>query len=139
MTKIISQKVDNSHSEKIKINLLFVSFKDENNIHFVHAPHLDLTGYGNTLQEAKKSFDIVYNEFIEYSSNKQSLKSVLKELGWKITSKPIGEENYITPGIEMIIGRNKFVTEIFNSYSVTTFHKEVKTSCCLIAYYNDNI
>ena len=49
-----------------KINnccLLLVNFKDENDVYFVHSLDLDLTGYGKNLEDAKKSFSIVFEDF----------------------------------------------------------------------------
>lgn len=41
---------------EVKVNLLLIHFKDESNIHFIYSPHLDLTGYGHSLKDSKKSF-----------------------------------------------------------------------------------
>ncbi|MGB0427418.1 MAG: hypothetical protein ACPGEC_00650 [Flavobacteriales bacterium] len=42
-----------SKAGEVKVNLLLIHFKDERGINFIYSPHLDLTGYGNNLKEAK--------------------------------------------------------------------------------------
>ena len=68
---------------KIKVNLNVISFK-ENDVCFVYSPALDITGYGNTVDEAKDSFNITLQEFLRYTSNKNTLVNELKRLGWKV-------------------------------------------------------
>ena len=66
---------------EIKVNLLLIHFQDENNIHFNYSPHLDLTGYGNNLKESKDSFEIVFEDFVDYTLKKKTLGKVLANLG----------------------------------------------------------
>jgi len=48
------------------------------------APALDICGYGKNTAEAKQSFGIVLEEFINHTSNKNTLNTVLNKLGWGI-------------------------------------------------------
>ena len=68
---------------KINVSLFVISFK-ENDVCFVYSPALDITGYGNTADEAKDSFNITLQEFLRYTSNKNTLVNELKRLGWKV-------------------------------------------------------
>lgn len=72
------------HSAKIEIKLPVVLFQDENNIWIAHIPALDLSGYGNTENEAKASLDIVMNEYFEYAVKNHTLHADLKRHGWQL-------------------------------------------------------
>lgn len=66
----------------VKVRLLLFSFRDENKVNFIYSPHLDLTGYGKNVMEAKESFNIVFEDFIDYTTKKKTLGTVLLKLGW---------------------------------------------------------
>jgi len=68
----------------VKVRLLLFHFQDENRTHFIYSPHLDLTGYGNGLSEAKSSFEIVFGDFVDYTIKKKTLGKVLTDLGWEL-------------------------------------------------------
>jgi len=82
MPKFIFEGKYKNKAADVIVRLLLIQFQDENKIHFIYSPHLDLTGYGNTLQEAKKSFEIVLEDFVDYTITKKTLGKVLKDLGW---------------------------------------------------------
>ena len=64
----------------VRVKLILLHFQDENNIHFIYSPHLDLTGYGNDLGEAKASFNIAFEDFIDYTLKKKTLPKILSDL-----------------------------------------------------------
>lgn len=109
----------------VKVNLLLVHFKDENNVHFIYSPHLDLTGYGEDLRDAKSSFEVVFEDFIDYALKKKTIGKVLKNLGWEIKGSIKHPKKVLAPGISSVIGSNDYVSEIFDKYPVNTFHQEV--------------
>lgn len=59
----------------------------EDGTHFYFAPALDIVGYGESDVEAKNSFEIVLQEFIEYTHNKKTLFDELERLGWTTNKK----------------------------------------------------
>ena len=109
----------------VKVRLLLLHFRDENMIHFIYSPHLDLTGYGNSEEEAKKSFEIVLEDFIDYTLKKKTLGKVLSGLGWEIKGSAKKPRKMIVPSIKTVIEKNKYVSDIFDKYPVNTFHQEV--------------
>ena len=115
-----SNKVGN-----VKVQLLLVHFKDEDSVHFIYSPHLDLTGYGHTFEEAKESFGIVFEDFVDYTLKKKTIGKVLKSLGWKMKGTVKRPKNIIAPSITSVIGKNDYVSEIFDKYPVNTYHQEV--------------
>ena len=109
----------------VRVRLFLVHFQDENKVHFIYSPHLDLTGYGNNLSEARKSFEIVFEDFIDYTIKKKTLPKVLTDLGWSIKGSEKHPKKIIAPSIASVINENDYVSEIFDKYPVKTFHKEV--------------
>ena len=61
-----------SNTDSIKVNLALFHFTEES-LHFIYSPDLDLTGYGNTKEEAKTSFKVSLDEFLRYTTNKKTL------------------------------------------------------------------
>jgi hypothetical protein len=109
----------------VKVKLLIIQFKDENKIHFVYSPHLDLTGYGNNLIEARKSFEIVFEDFIDYTIKKKTIGKILTDLGWDLKNTGKKQKKVIAPSITSVIHDNDYVSEIFDKYKVRTYHQEV--------------
>lgn len=102
-------------NQKIDITLPFVSFK-EDNIYIYYCPALDLTGYGETEEDAEKSIKIVLGEFFDYSLTKKTLHSELERLGWILKSK----KKFIPPDILSVANTNESFKEIVN-------HKDYRT------------
>lgn len=125
MAKFVYQSNFKSASGNAKVKLFLISFQDDNGIHFVYSPHLDISGYGETLAEAKESFNIAYEDFIDYTLKKQTLGKVLKKLGWTVKGKIKKPKKILAPKIESVIGKNQYVADIFNKYQTNTYHKEV--------------
>jgi len=109
----------------VKVKLILFHFKDENGIHFVYSPHLDLTGYGKNITEAKKSFEIMFEDFVDYTLKKKTLGKVLSDLGWNIKGNIKKPKKVLAPSITSVIGKNEYVSELFDKYNVNTYHKEV--------------
>ncbi len=101
----------------IAINLKVVFFK-EDNIFYAYLPTLDLTGYGNTGAEAKKSLKVVLDEFLRYTLNKNTFFPELKRLGWNIKNK---KTLMTPPEMSDLIKRNDQLKDIIN-------HKQYSTS-----------
>ena len=113
-------------NSEVKVRILLFHFVDEKGISFVYSPHLDITGYGYSLEEAKKSFEIVFDDFIDYTTKKATLGKLLQKLGWKqlkgTIKKPV---KVLAPSITTIIADNKFISDLFDKYPLHTFYQEV--------------
>ena len=107
----------------VKVRLLLFSFRDENKVNFIYSPHLDLTGYGKTITEAKESFNIVFEDFIDYTFKKKTLSKVMTRLGWQVKGSSAKPKKMIAPSITSIIKENEYVSEIFDKYPLRTFHQ----------------
>lgn len=109
----------------VKVGLLLVSFQDENKIHFIYSPHLDLTGYGHNQEEAKESFKIALEDFVDYTLKKKTLGKVLRSLGWSMKGSVKSPKKIKAPSITKVIGTNTYVSEIFDKYPVQTYHEDI--------------
>ncbi len=108
----------------VKVRLILFRFKDENDVTIIYSPHLDLSGYGENVAEAKKSFEISFADFIDYTLKKKTFGKILKELGWQVKGNIKKPKKTIAPKLEDILDKN-YISEIFDSYNVNTYHKEV--------------
>ncbi len=72
--------------KSVKINMPVVFF-DEDDIFYAYIPSFDLIGYGSSQAEAKESLNVVLDEFLRYTLNKNTFFIELKRLGWKVTGK----------------------------------------------------
>jgi len=68
---------------KVKeMQLTLIHFKDDNVFH-IYCPSLNLIGCGYTEKEAFESFNIVFDEYIHYTTENNTLIEDLKNCGWK--------------------------------------------------------
>jgi hypothetical protein len=125
MAQYIFEGKYQNKSAIVKVRLLLFRFEDENKIHFIYSPHLDLTGYGNNFEEARKSFEIVFEDFVDYTIKKKTLGKVLTGLGWELKGSFQRPKKVIAPSITSVIKDNEYVSEIFDKYPVNTYHQEV--------------
>jgi hypothetical protein len=79
---------------RVSVNLSVLAFKDDDSF-IVYSPALDLSGYGDTEQEAEQSFQESLSAFLDYSTNKGTLEKELIRLGWKISGK--AKKRVLTP------------------------------------------
>ncbi|WP_028525592.1 hypothetical protein [Runella limosa] len=103
-----------------KVSLFLFHFV-ENQLHFVYSPHLDITGYGNTLKEAKESFEICFVEFLDYTTKKGTLGSELKKMGWTFKETSKRPKTPVAPSLSSLLKSNKYMSEILDKYPVKTF------------------
>jgi hypothetical protein len=106
--------------DKVVVGTPVISYKD-GNLNVIYCPFLDLYGYGHTLTEAKKSFQIVLEEFLKFTIEKNTLVSELKRLGWKIYNNDHMAE---PPDICEIISKNEnfhdlWMNKVFKKYNTS--------------------
>jgi hypothetical protein len=99
-----------------------VLFFQEDKIHFAYIPSYDLTGYGNTSEEALDSLKVMIEEFFRYTTNKNTFFLELKRLGWKIRSK---HKRMVAPQMSDLINTNEQLRDIVNHKQFTTSNYQV--------------
>lgn len=102
-------------SGQVELAVDIVSFV-EDDVHFVFAPALDITGYGSTLSEAKNSFEVNIGEFFAYTLKKGTLESELKKHGWQI-KKSKKRLLFTMPEFSELVEMNEQLGELVNSHS----------------------
>ena|SRR5215469_2598851 len=114
----IFNKKDNS--EKIEVRLDMIDFQ-ENGIFFTYAPALDLSGYGRSQDEAHRSFDIVLQEYISFTTSQKTLTEDLVRHGWYITDQHINP-----PSLTWLLENNEQAKEVYNSHDFSKSTKPVR-------------
>ena len=112
----------NVEKGQIELQVPLISFIDDNT-HIIYCPVLDLSGYGIDETEARKSLDIVLEEYLTYTTNKGSLWNDLKKLGWIV--KKNKQRKAIPPPISDLLETNKEFNRIFNNYSFKKYSTDI--------------
>lgn len=92
----------------INVKLSLIEFEEEG-LHFVYSPALDLTGYGKTEEKAKESYNLAMEEFLKYTNNKETVFQELKRLGWTISNK----QKITAPSLSTLLKSRSYLEKIF--------------------------
>lgn len=106
----------------IKFNLPFIIF-EEDNTHFCYCPALDITGYGNTEQEAMDSIYVMLEEYFDYTAKKRTLAADLKRLGWHIKNSL--KKKMTPPDTTDLLRNNREFKRVFNNLEYRKVDKEI--------------
>ena len=79
-----------------------VAYVDDDSIHYVYCPALDLTGYGHKVTEEKESFEQKLKLYLNYTVNNHTLIANLKEHGCSLKNKT----NFVSPPFSDLIKLN---------------------------------
>lgn len=96
----------------LKAHLDLYSFS-ENNIHIIYCPALDMSGYGDTEDDARKSFEEVFTTSMEYMLNKNTIHNDLKKHGWNVRGKK--SHDLKSPKFEDMYKSNKDFKDIIDN------------------------
>ncbi len=108
--------------QNISYDLALVLF-EEDNVAFCFCPALDITGYGDSEKEARKSFDITLREYFDYTVKEKTLKKDLTRLGWHF-SRGI-KRKAVPPQFSELINKDEDFKRIIDTYPVKTIHKSI--------------
>jgi hypothetical protein len=100
--------------KKIELNIATFSWQ-EDSVFYVYCPALDLTGYGSTSEEAKKSFDYILEEFVVYTHNKKTIFKELEKLGWAVNKHKM---KVVAPDFEELLTDNEHFNNLYKSKSL---------------------
>jgi hypothetical protein len=98
---------------KIEGSLDIIIFLEDDTT-IVYCPTLEVYGYGADENEAHESFKISLTEFFRYCTNKNTLRTELKRLGWQLKrskSKPM-----VPPPITDLLSSNENLSRIYNNF-----------------------
>lgn len=94
----------------------------EDGITYAMAPALDITGYGKSEAEAKRSFEVMLQEFVSYTHRKKTIYKVLEGLGWTTNRK---KKRVVPPAIEDLIQDNEDVREMIARPGVRRYEEKM--------------
>lgn len=104
-------KITNT-GESLKVTLDVYIFMD-GDVYIAYSPALDLSGYGETEEEAKTSFSIVIEEYISYGLTMHTLIKDLRAHGWKVRS--IKQRKISAPSFDTLIQNNDMFRDILKN------------------------
>ncbi len=109
---------------KIKANLTLIGFK-EGKTFLIYSPALDLTGYGKNEEEAKQSFHIMFEGFIDYATKKGTLKNELNRLDWQINGSA-KMPKFTQPNFADLLIKNKDLYSLIDKKVYKKFNNPVE-------------
>lgn len=96
----------------ISVTLDVYLFRD-GDIYIAYNPALDLSGYGVTEDDAKQSFEIVIEEYIQYATDNKTLVKDLRAHGWKVTS--LKQRKMSAPSFDHLLRSNNVFKDILEN------------------------
>jgi len=95
----------------------------EDDQYLAYAPALDIFGYGNTTDDAKRTFTNELEIYLDHTIKDQTLEADLKNLGWK--KRFYQKSAYKSPDIEEIKKKSLPLLNIDQNTLVECFKKAI--------------
>lgn len=96
----------------VSVTLDVYVFKEDDSF-IAYSPALDISGYGDSEEEAKASFSIVMNEYIAYCLTKRTLVKDLRAHGWKVKS--LKQRKMSAPSFDSLLQSNETFKDILQN------------------------
>ena len=122
MSKIQYKTSYNKGKYNINISISIYNWQ-EKGIFYIYSPALDITGYGNNVKEAKKSFEHTLIEFVSYTDNKKTIFDELEHLGWTVNRK---KKRVHAPDLEDLLDDNDSLKEIITKTGVNRVKQNIE-------------
>jgi len=116
-----------SANSTIELTIPLIVFQQDNT-YIAYCPALDLSGYGNTENEAYESFNVVMGEYFLYTTRKKTLADDLRKRGWIVRNnktKPMRP-----PELSKLLETNKDFNRIFNNFPFKKIDQLVSVPSC---------
>lgn len=97
----------------------------EDNITFVYSPALDITGYGINEKEAKNSFQVTLDEFVNYTHTKKTIFDELEKLGWTVNRK---KKRVHAPNLEELRADNDIFRNLLKKSNIRSESQNIALS-----------
>ncbi len=85
---------------------------EEDGFHIAFAPAIDLSSYGNSLDNALEEFKVAISVYFDYTLKKSTLEKDLLALGWKIEKRR--SRRFIPPTLDELKKKNNYIGHIMN-------------------------
>jgi hypothetical protein len=106
----------NSQDVTVKVNLDMIEYLEEG-IFYSYSPALDLVGYGHSESEARQSWELVLEEYLKYTLNKNTLIKDLESRGWRVAR---NKKTFTPPTFSWMLQNNSDLTSVYDKHD---FHK----------------
>ncbi len=116
----------NSGKDNISMKVPVILF-EEDGCQIMYCPALDVSGYGNTEEEARNSFHEALNEFLLYTTHKKTFVSELRKLGW--VPKKSRYKSLTPPSMTQLLTENENFSRIFNSFPFRKVDESITLPC----------
>lgn len=110
----------NHNTNKVSVRLEVLLFQEES-VFIAYSPALDLSACGDTEEDAKKEFEVVLKEYIEYCLNKKTFFDDLKAHGWTVKSK----KRIKSPSDDKLLELNDTYRDIKENKQYKTIEREM--------------
>lgn len=115
------RKIGNNISVKVSVFVYKDRSYPQGDMYIAYCPELDLTGYDTTNRKARKSFEYVLNDYLEYAIENGTLESDLLEHGWR----KLKDGSIKEPTINEMLKRSQLKKVLeqssYNKYPVPVF------------------
>lgn len=109
-------------SNSISIEVSVFVYKDANypngNMYIAYCPELDLAGYDTTNRKARKSFEYVLKDYLDYTLQNGTLESDLLKHGWR----KLKDGKIVKPSLSSMLKQPQFKSVLsqntYNKYPV---------------------
>ena len=111
-----------SDNHIVSVRIPIIQFEEDNN-QIIYCPALEVSGYGNSESEAKKSFEISLAEFFKYTLHKKTLYNEMRRLGWKV-KKSMSKAH--PPSMSKLLEENDNFSRIFNQHAFRKYDEQIE-------------
>ena len=105
------------NKKDVKVDISVFLFKDDG-VYHAYCPELDLVGYDYSKEGAKKSFEYVLKDYLDYTIKNGTLEEDLLKHGWRKTKKGSVSEPTTSTLIRGSKLKNVLGMKEFQKYSV---------------------
>jgi len=120
--KMIFDALMSTEKGGLTVHLSLYSFI-EDKVTIIYCPALDISGYGLDEEEARKSFETIFSETIDYMMKKNTFHDDLKAHGWHIRGKKSNDLK--APSFADLYKKNEDFKNIIDNKEYHKFDKNV--------------
>jgi hypothetical protein len=117
-----------TNAAKVDLSVDLFQFEEDGNV-IIYSPAFDLSGYGKSVEEAKRSWEVTIEEFLIYTLNKSTLIKELKRLGWDVKESDVKNKSLKRPSLARLITKNDYLAQILDEKTFSKFEETISLPC----------
>lgn len=111
-SRFLGNLLNKAHNKKIDVKVDVLEFEGDG-VFYAYSPAFDLIGYGNTADEARRSWETILEEYFRYALNKNTLYDDLKNHGWNVKKK----HHVQPPSLSWLLQHNDQLSDVYNKHN----------------------